>query len=109
MCNSPVILVVGTDCSEPGKEEEFSRWYDETHIPEVLRVPGMLGATRFEGLDGGGDYPRFLVIYQMESEEAVRAFKMHLKRQRAGEAPDFTWGPRFEVRWWKAYRRAASH
>ena len=105
MYQSSVILVIGTDCTDPGKNEEFSRWYSEIHIPEVLQVPGMLSATRFENAEGNEGYPKFLAIYQLENEEAVRTFKSHRKKQQAGEIPDFTWGPKFEIKWFKAYRR----
>ena len=29
-----------------GREEEYHRWYDEVHIPEVSRVPGHVGMKR---------------------------------------------------------------
>lgn len=32
----------------PGKLEEYHEWYDETHIPEVSAVPGMVGMRRGE-------------------------------------------------------------
>jgi len=31
----------------PGREEEFNRWYTEQHLPDVLRVPGVVSAQRF--------------------------------------------------------------
>lgn len=37
--------IVLTNC-EPGKDEEFNRWYDEVHIPDLLDTPGIVGARR---------------------------------------------------------------
>jgi antibiotic biosynthesis monooxygenase (ABM) superfamily enzyme len=38
---------------EPAHEEEFNRWYQQEHIPDVLKiVPGCLGAARYRVLDG---------------------------------------------------------
>ena len=25
-----------SDCSDPSREEEFNRWYDDIHLPDVL-------------------------------------------------------------------------
>ena len=29
-----------------GRDEEFNTWYDEVHVPEVLEVDGVSGASR---------------------------------------------------------------
>ena len=39
-------FVVMTNASE-GKEEEFNRWYNQHHIPDVLNVPGFVSGQRF--------------------------------------------------------------
>jgi hypothetical protein len=31
----------------PGTEEEFNRWYDSTHMPEVLSLPGFVAGQRY--------------------------------------------------------------
>jgi len=31
-----------------GKDAEFNRWYDEVHIPDLLRIPEVLSADRSE-------------------------------------------------------------
>ena len=30
--------------SQPGQEEEFVRWYIEQHLPDVVRMPGVVSA-----------------------------------------------------------------
>ena len=30
-----------------GREDEFHQWYDDTHIPDVLAVPGVASAQRY--------------------------------------------------------------
>lgn len=32
--------------AEAGREEDFDRWYNEVHVPDLLRVPGVVGVTR---------------------------------------------------------------
>ena len=52
-----------------GKEREFNEWYDTVHVPEVLGIPGVLSAQRFDvgvpaagpAADAGGHpFARFL-------------------------------------------------
>jgi hypothetical protein len=28
----------------PGREDEFNLWYDPTHLPDVLKLPGFVSA-----------------------------------------------------------------
>ena len=48
-------------------EDELRRWYDEEHLAEVMAVPGVLNAARYEALRGG---PRYLACYELDSHEA---------------------------------------
>ena len=59
----------------PGeKEEEFNRWYNEEHLAELLSVPGVLNAARYEAVRSG---PKHLACYKLESPSVVEtdAFK----------------------------------
>lgn len=63
------VMLVLTD-PVPGKEDEYHRWYEETHIPELLETPGFVGAQRFESADpGNGSAPHtYLAIYEVEGD-----------------------------------------
>jgi hypothetical protein len=60
----------------PGRDDEFNEWYDNVHIPELLAVPGMLSAQRYDLRDAaiyhmeGGSAPehRYALIYEMEGD-----------------------------------------
>ena len=47
-------------------EDDFNRWYNEEHIPELLAIPGFLSAARYEAVQGG---PRYLAAYELASPE----------------------------------------
>ena len=32
--------------------QEFNKWYNEEHLPELLSVPGILSAARYEAIKG---------------------------------------------------------
>ncbi len=69
------LWLVRIECA-PGREEEFLHWYDEVHIPEVLRVDGIRAARRFSlaGGNGRSSGPGWLVMYELDREvDAVRA------------------------------------
>ena len=52
------------------KEEEFSRWYNEEHLAELLSVPGVLNAARYEAVRSG---PKHLAFYELENADVVRS------------------------------------
>jgi hypothetical protein len=58
-----VILIIRTDV-DPDIEEEFNRWYNEEHIPNLLDVPGVLSASRGINLNKG---PKYIALYEHES------------------------------------------
>ncbi len=33
--------------------QDFNKWYNEEHLPELLSVPGILSAARYEAVKGG--------------------------------------------------------
>ena len=37
--------LVFSNCT-PGDDETFNQWYNEVHIPDLLRIAGVIGATR---------------------------------------------------------------
>lgn len=59
-----------------GRDDDFNEWYDKVHIPDLLAVPGMLSAQRYDLRDAAmyhaeGQTPpehRYCVIYEMEGD-----------------------------------------
>ena len=54
-----------------GREEEFNDWYEHTHVPECLRVPGFKSGRRYRLTASQGDPPRqgYLAIYELEGDD----------------------------------------
>ncbi|MCU1346574.1 MAG: hypothetical protein JWL70_2840 [Acidimicrobiia bacterium] len=77
-----------------GREDEFNKWYDEVHLPEVLTVPGFVAAQRYGQTEGslGNDGPRpYLAVYEIEGD-AKEAFDMLMTR-----APGFDMSEALDV------------
>jgi antibiotic biosynthesis monooxygenase (ABM) superfamily enzyme len=52
---------------DPQREEEFNRWYNSEHIPDVVNTfPGCLGASRFKVTDGDGSH-QYMALYAFRS------------------------------------------
>ncbi|MEV0766794.1 DUF4286 family protein [Nocardia salmonicida] len=87
------LLLVRTN-SVAGREDEFNRWYSETHLPDVLAVPGIVRAQRyavvpvrvpeFEGISVPPPAHRHLAIYELDAlpDDVIAEF---LRRLGSGE------------------------
>jgi hypothetical protein len=63
------LLVVLMDPHE-GHEGTLNRWYDEEHLAERSRVPGVLSARRWTAVEGS---PKYLAMYELESPDVVQS------------------------------------
>ena len=63
------LIVVQANCTDPAREEEFHDWYDNTHIPDVLNVPGIVRVTRLENVTPGEQVSKFLTLLEVEAED----------------------------------------
>src|SRR6266545_3951961 len=54
---------------------DFNRWYDEEHLGDLVGVPGILGARRFERVaawkPAAASNFQYLTLYQLASIEAL--------------------------------------
>ena len=55
-----------------GRDDEFRAWYWDTHVPEVLRLPGFVAARPLRMTEEpGGPAPfRYATIYEVEGSAA---------------------------------------
>ena len=67
------LMLVGADIPAD-KEADFNKWYQEEHLQELMGVPGILNAARYEASRSG---PKHLAVYELESVDVVNtdAFK----------------------------------
>ena len=54
----------------PNLESEFNRIYDDEHVPNIVKVPGVHGCTRYR-LDSDADngMARYLAIYEIDAPD----------------------------------------
>jgi hypothetical protein len=65
----------------PGKDDEYNDWYDNTHLPDVLAVPGVVSAQRYDlrplaREEGTEPEYRYVTIYEIDGdpEEVMAKF-----------------------------------
>ncbi len=70
------IWVVTTRCTDPSREDEFNRWYDEVHLPDLLKVPHLVTAQRYRVYEHdprfssgeGVNRPTYMALYEFEAD-----------------------------------------
>ena len=67
------VLVAITDNDGPMTHEEFDRWYDEVHVPDVLQTGCYYAATRYESTGEGEG--RYLAVYETDWPDPIAAFE----------------------------------
>lgn len=97
MKDKPIINIVGTEC-QPEYEEEFNKWYDEVHIPLLLKFRGLKKARRYKIIGGGKGCPQYLAVYEFESQQAFEEYGTSQELAAALEDMKITWkGREFEL------------
>ncbi len=104
MEKAPVVLIVGTNVV-PEREDELNEWYNNVHLPMMAKAPGMLRAARYRLESDEGELPRYLAIYEMESEEAIKLFKESPEREAARRDRFERWGETDFTVAWRGYGR----
>ena len=74
----PALFVVKATIT-PELEATFNQWYDSVRSGEAARVPGCLAMRRYaaiplEGAHAGSEPWQYMVCYEFDSEESLRAF-----------------------------------
>jgi hypothetical protein len=67
------LLLVSTDCKDAAKEDEFNRWYNEVHIPDILGLGLFHSAYRFENPNPGEVLGKYLAVYETDKDPSEAA------------------------------------
>ena len=75
MADKKLIHIVGTRC-KPEVDAKFNKWYEEVHIPLLLKFKGIKKVTRGKITNPAPELPTYLAIYEYENR---KAFEDHQK------------------------------
>lgn len=85
--DAALVLMIGMSL-RGGGIAELQAWYDEEHVPALLRVPGWLRARCYRMVEGYG--PDFLALHELASEGV-------LAEPGVAEASDSPWRTRIAI------------
>jgi hypothetical protein len=66
------MMAVETNCTDPAKEKEFNEWYNNVHLQDVLSIPGVVRATRYENSGAAEGQGKFLALYEIETDDTLQ-------------------------------------
>ena len=110
MNSKPLIWIVGIQCKAEA-EAKFNTWYDDVHVPMLLKGDHVKKVTRFKLADKTYDVgtttqvsPNYLTIYEFESQDQFDSWMTGQARTEAGEDKAKTWSEDpYEVKWATQY------
>jgi hypothetical protein len=74
------VFLVFTQCTDAAREEEFNRWYTHTHLPDLSKAKGFVGARRFVSRGAEGQPAPYLVIYEFENDDLAESVEDLIRR-----------------------------
>jgi len=90
MSTLPNCLLIVTAEVDADVEADWSRWYDEVHLPDALACPGVLSGRRYQSIGeisesdrGQGRRTRtklWTTVYELESPAAVETKEFNAMR-----------------------------
>lgn len=106
-----MIWTVGIQC-KPEEEAKFNTWYDDVHVPMLLKGDFVKKVARFKVADEAYSVgtttqacPNYLTIYEFESQDKFTAWMNSPARAEAGIDKNETWGDNcYELKWASLYK-----
>jgi antibiotic biosynthesis monooxygenase (ABM) superfamily enzyme len=99
MAKARIINVVATECA-PENDAKFNKWYNEVHIPMLMKYKGIKKVTRYKITEEKAPRPRFLAVYEFDTKEALDGLSKSEAFQAAIAEMQETWkGQMFDIKW----------
>ena len=110
-----VFYFVAADCAS-GLDEKFNRWFDEVHVPLLLKFRKLKSVSRYRLAELRGEgvsrykpaegWPQYLTIYEFEDLQAVEEYLTSAELEAARQEMQQTWKEgEVEVKWRAHYER----
>ena len=103
-----VINIVATECRSD-EESKFNKWYNEIHIPMLLKFKGVLGVTRYKLIGKDEGQAKYLAVYEFKDARSYEAFQNSSELAAARDEMNQTWkSSGFNVKWRAQYESIKS-
>lgn len=80
-------LMVIPSSALPGRDQEYNDWYDNEHLGDVLKVPGIISGRRYNALPiSPAPAPaKHLSIFELEADDPAAVLGEMMRRVQEGE------------------------
>jgi antibiotic biosynthesis monooxygenase (ABM) superfamily enzyme len=99
MVKTRIINIVATECA-PKNDAKFNKWYDEVHIPMLMKYRGIKKVTRYKMLEDKEQKPKYLAVYEFDTKEDLDGLQKSAEFKAAIEEMQETWkSEMFDIKW----------
>ena len=102
MAKANVILIVATECT-PVDEARFNKWYNEVHIPMIMKYKGVVKATRYQLAGEAKGQSKYLAIYEYADMKSFQGMSSSKEVKAALEEMQQSWKGADFLKWSAAY------
>ena len=79
-------LMVVLSSAKPGRDDEYSDWYENVHMREICAIPGIVSGHRYEADSASISKPdgTYLGIFEAEADDPSEIMEEMRRRHQAG-------------------------
>ena len=71
MAKARILNIVASECT-PEMDAKFNKWYNEVHIPMLMKYKGIKKVTRYKTMEAPGARPKYLAVYEYDSQKDLQ-------------------------------------
>lgn len=98
MAGKYILNIVATGC-QPKDEERFNKWYNEVHIPMLLKYKGVIGAARYKIVNETAQQPKYIALYKFASQKDCDGLSKSPEFAAAIKEMRESWGNGIEIKY----------
>jgi hypothetical protein len=74
------LVITETSCTDPERVEEYNEWYNQIHLPDMLSIPEVVKATRYENLEPTEGQGMYAAAYEVEADDVQMVIAEAIER-----------------------------
>ncbi len=90
MTKARILNMVCSECHAE-KDARFNEWYNEVHIPMLMKYSGLKKVTRYRRMGINKDQAKYLAVYEYDTRKELEAFRNTEEFKAAMEETQETW------------------
>jgi len=63
------LFIIESNCGNPDHEADFNQWYNTVHLPDMLELPDVIRAERYENINPEDGEAKYVALYEIESDD----------------------------------------